>query len=97
MNLNIYLTIFIPLFGGISLLAFKYYKTFNFYSKYIYFTLYSISLFTLGWNLSLFFNKIDELLIDWWFILVVTVLLVYTKIIHKISETEYYQDHGHEW
>lgn len=97
MNLGLYLSVFIPLFGGLSLLAFKYYKTFNFYSKHIYFVLYSTSLFILGWNSSLFFSGSKDLLVDWWFLLFITVLLIYTKVIHKISKTEYYQDHGPEW
>lgn len=97
MNLTVYLSIFIPLFGGVGLFGFKYFKTFNFYKVYFYFITYSIILFCLGWNLSLFFSDVEKYLIDWWFIVIMFVFLIYTKVIHKLSETEFYKYYEPEW
>lgn len=97
MNLSIYLSVFIPLFGGVGLLGFKFFKTFNFYINYFYIVTTTILVFMLGWNLALYFSNTERLLIDWWFILVLFVFLCYIKIIHKISETEHYQYFGPEW
>lgn len=97
MDISIYLSVFVPLFGGIGFLGFKTFKTFDFYVNYFYIIISAILLFLLGWNLALYFSNSEKLFIDWWFILLFFILLCYIKFIYKMSETEHYQNHGHEW
>lgn len=97
MDLNVYLSIFIPLFGGVGFLAFTMFKTFNFYVNYFYLVTSAVILFLLGWNLALYFSNSNKMFVDWWFLLLLFGFLLYLKIIYNISKTEYYQNHGHEW
>lgn len=97
MNLSVYLAIFIPLFGGVALLAFNSFKIFHYYLNHFYIATSLILTFMLGWNLSLLYSNANVNIIDWWFILCVSVFLLYLFIIYKMSHRKYYDLYGHEW
>ncbi|WP_291287922.1 hypothetical protein [Flavobacterium sp.] len=97
MNFSIFIPAFIVFCTGIGVLGFKSFKIFNYYIDYLYFTVFLALIFLVGWNIALFYSSSPESLIDWWFLLSLVVLLIYTKIIHIVTKTKYYKVHGHEW
>lgn len=97
MDLSIYLSIFIPLFGGVSVFSFGYFKTFEFYINYFYIVFSIILVFMLGWNLALTYSSVTKNLIDWWFILIEGFFLCYLFLTYKMGYREFYKVHGHEW